>query len=177
VQGTSNCEKLKTVYRQLDEAKYKLDEIIENEKKEMQDTEGDILDKVEGARAWVEDGVLRVTVDEVLPRTRTGYRNQRRFWVSKIVSALSEINIKFSQALCIIAIYSPVKKNWDTDNRAYSYIINAVRLSHIIEDDNSKYLTFMVVGQIDFEYPRTEIYLLEQPLDPQLIVSKLKVGS
>lgn len=171
MQTTSSLKYLRKLYRQLDNIRLELEQHIEEKKEEL-----GLGGEPEGARAWVENGVLRITVDECLPRIANGTSKLRLHWINKITKALISIEAKFEKALCVIAVYSPFGGNWDVDNRAYNYVINALRYARVIDDDNYHNLTFMVTGQVDKEYPRTEIYVLEYSLDVQTFVSKLING-
>ena len=76
--------------------------------------------------------------------------------------ALRDVNRQFDKALCVIRVYSPASY-WDVDNRAYKYIIDSLRYNKLIKDDRQNYLSFMVLGEMDKEHPRTEIYIMERP--------------
>jgi hypothetical protein len=79
--------------------------------------------------------------------------------------ALKDIKKKYKKVLCVIKVFSPAYY-WDTDNRAYNIIINSLRYNQIIPNDKVDNLSFMVMGGVDKNNPRTEIYLVEHPENP-----------
>lgn len=132
-------------------------ELIEEEGKEITKIADDIIS--------VEDlkNGLKITVKDVLPRTAglttTSLRNH---WLSIMRHAFSKKKRQFKKILCIINVVSPADY-WDVDNRAYKIIIDSLRYNQLIPDDANRYLSFMVTNEIDFDDPRTEIYVLEHP--------------
>jgi len=132
-------------------------ELIEEEGKEITKIADDIIS--------VEDlkNGLKITVKDVLPRT-TGLTTTslRNHWLSIMRHAFSKKKRQFKKILCIINVVSPADY-WDVDNRAYKIIIDSLRYNQLIPDDANRYLSFMVTNEIDFDDPRTEIYVLEHP--------------
>ncbi|MGB9804852.1 hypothetical protein [Desulfofundulus sp.] len=118
-------------------------------------------------------GVLKIVVDGYLPRARHATSVMRRSWIGKITRALLPIDVHFERAFCVIAIYVPAKVNWDVDNRYYKFIIDAIRFARVIDDDSCQRLSFMVIGGVDPENPRTEIYIVNQPFEEHVFVYKL----
>jgi len=131
------------------------------------------VELVDGATAWLENGVLRITINECLPRGSVVTKLTKMRWIGKIRRALLGVDIRFKSALIVIQVYSPYGGFWDTDNRAYSMIINGIRLMKVIPDDSHQYMSFMVKGKMDKENPRTEIFIFENDMDGQTLVSKL----
>jgi hypothetical protein len=50
---------------------------------------------------------------------------------------------------------------WDVDNRALSFIVNALRAAGLIAGDEWDKLSLLLMGGLDKERPRTEIRLVE----------------
>jgi fructose-specific component phosphotransferase system IIB-like protein len=163
------------VHKTITYLKYQLDQAIEDEKEVTGNTEPD------GALAWVEDGILRITIDECLPRERTFVGEMKQVWIRKICKALRNIDIFFNRAICIITVYAPSDRDWDVDNRAYKVIPDAIELAGKIQKDTYHNLTLMVAGDVDKDNPRTEIYVIENPFEghffPAEIVDFLKSHS
>ncbi|MCL6479610.1 MAG: hypothetical protein K6T65_14610 [Peptococcaceae bacterium] len=144
------------------------DEFIEEVREKIEFEKG-----VEGARAWVEDGVLRITVDECLPGRYDGNSDLRLHWIRKIMGALDGIDVRFKKALCIIEVYFPNKKTRDVDHRQYGYVLNGLVYAGVVNDDDYNTLSFMVTGNTS-EEPKTEIYVIEHPESIRGIISKLQ---
>jgi len=168
MQKTDSLFLLKKAHRKLESARIDIEKALEEEVEDL-----GMIEPVEGAKAWVEKGVLRISVDECLPRGNVVSKPVKMRWINKIRRALLDINIRFESATVIIEVYSPYSASWDTDNRAHSMIINAIRYMKIIPDDSYQYMTYMVSGKIDKDNPRTEIYVLNYAFDAQMFVSKL----
>lgn len=169
MQRTNNLSLLRKAHRKLEGALIDIGNAIAKETEDLE-----IVESVEGARAWIEDGVLRITIDECLPRGSVVTKPTKIRWIGKIRRALLDVNIRFKSALVVIEVYSPYPGLWDTDNRAFSMIINGIRYMKVIPDDSHQYMSFMVIGKLDKEDPRTEIFVLENTMDAQTFVSKLK---
>jgi len=131
-------------------------------------------DKYSDAEATFDGKTLRITVKDLPPRktevknssTRVPNRLLKAYWMGNIVSAIKKLNqkVKFNKALCIIKLISPTHKNWDVDNRAVSYILNALRISEVISGDDWKSVSLLLTGDQGND-PRTEITVLEYPED------------
>lgn len=110
---------------------------------------------------------LKITVPGILPvktsRKSEVEKMEMQYWVSAIVSAYKRLDkkIKINNAICLILTYSPYKMKWDTDNRNFKYIIDGIRYTTIINDDDWCNLWLMLVGSVDERNPRTEIYISE----------------
>ncbi|OPX89480.1 MAG: hypothetical protein A4E53_01557 [Pelotomaculum sp. PtaB.Bin104] len=168
MQTTNSLEFMRKAHRLITKLKYELDHVIEDEKEAIGDFSGP-----DGARAWVEDGVLRITVDECLPRNATYTNEMRRVWIRKINKALEGVNINFTNALCMIIVYSPHDFGWDVDNRAFKVVPDALRINGIIKNDTYQEITLLVGGETDKEYPRTEIFVVDNPFSEQMIIRKI----
>lgn len=169
MQKTNNLSLLKKAHRKLESARIDIEQALEEEAEDLGK-----IEPVEGATAWIDNGILRISVDECLPRGSVVSKPVKMRWINKIRRALLDINIRFDSATIIIEVYSPYSTSWDTDNRAHSMIINAIRYMKIIPDDSYQYMTYMVSGKVDKENPRTEIYVLNRALDAQAFLSKLQ---
>jgi hypothetical protein len=109
------------------------------------------------------NGVIKITVDDILPRD-VGLPKAplKLHWLGMMHHALKNVDRRFDKVLCVIRVYSPASY-WDVDNRAYKFIIDSLRYNKIIKDDRQKYLSFMVIGELDKVNPRTEIFIMEHP--------------
>lgn len=118
----------------------------------------------------VNDKYVKITINDILPRAVGVSKSSLEYhWLSLMHKALKGIEKQYEKVLCVIKVFSPANY-WDVDNRTYSIIINSLRYNKIIPDDKFNNLSFMVMGDIDKNNPRTEIYLLEHPEDPLFFV-------
>jgi len=133
------------------------------------------------ARAEFDGKVLKIAVDDILPRYVKGIKNSllRLNWCQSIIEAVEDLrgkgmDPKFEKALCQIVVYHVLNTKWDADNRAFKYIINGLACAKVIPDDAWDKLTIMVTGQVDKDRPRTEIFVmpLEEDLTKPLIYAK-----
>ena len=152
-------------YKDLLRLKYDLECILDCESEEFGN-----LDLMETAKSWVKDGVLRITINDYLPRNRFVTSDVRDSWIGIIAKTLLDKDIHFEKALCIIVNYLP-REGWDVDNRGYKIIIDALRYARVIQNDTFRELAFMVLGEVDLDNPRTEIYVREFPGDVKSFTS------
>jgi len=109
---------------------------------------------------------IKITINDILPTNAGLSKNVIKFhWLALMNHALKDVNTTFNKLLCVIKIYSPATF-WDTDNRSIKVVLDSLRYNRIIPDDRSQFLTHMIIGEVDRENPRTEIYLLEHPENP-----------
>ena len=161
---------LRKAHRKLESARIDIEQALQEEVQDLGE-----IEPVEGAVAWIEkDNILRITVDECLPRGNVVSKPVKMRWINKIRRALLDVNIRFDSATIVIEVCSPHLVTWDTDNRAHSMIINAIRYMKIIPDDSYQHMSYMVSGKVDSDNPRTEIYILKHAFDAQVFVSKLE---
>ncbi|HBK69346.1 MAG TPA: hypothetical protein DDZ91_11945 [Firmicutes bacterium] len=112
------------------------------------------------------DKFIKITINDILPRIAgLPKSNLEQHWLGIMHKALKDIKKKYKKVLCVIKVFSPAYY-WDTDNRAYNIIINSLRYNQIIPNDKVDNLSFMVMGGVDKNNPRTEIYLVEHPENP-----------
>mgnify|MGYP000964666638 FL=1 len=112
------------------------------------------------------DRFIKITINDILPRiVGLPKSNLEQHWLGIMHKALKDIKKKYKKVLCVIKVFSPAYY-WDTDNRAYNIIINSLRYNQIIPNDKVDNLSFMVMGGVDKNNPRTEIYLVEHPENP-----------
>jgi hypothetical protein len=120
------------------------------------------------ARAEYDGSVLKITVNDVLPRNRNDVPGSllRRYWMGNVLYALKKLDVpvRFENALCAIKVYGPRDVGWDVDNRAISFVINALRASEVIPGDEWDKLSVLLLGGLDKKNPRTEIWLREYPV-------------
>lgn len=118
----------------------------------------------------VNGSYIKITINDILPRAvGVSKSSLENHWLGIMHKALKDIETQYKKILCVIKVFSPAHY-WDVDNRTYSIIINSLRYNKIIPDDKFNNLSFMVMGDIDKDNPRTEIYLLEHPDDPLFFV-------
>lgn len=110
---------------------------------------------------------IKVTIKDILPREADIAKTMLRdHWMNLMYYALDEVNWQSDKVLCVIKVISPADY-WDTDNRAYKFIIDSLRYKKIIPNDIHTNLSYMVVGgEIDRKNPRTEIYIVKHPTNP-----------
>lgn len=168
---TRQLELLKQIKKWAYDVAITADEFIEEVREKIEFKKG-----VEGARAWVKDGVLRITVDGCLPGRYDGNSELRLYWIRKIMGALEGFDVCFNKALCIIEVYFPNRKTRDVDHRHYGYILNGLVYAGVVKDDDYNSLSFMVIGNTSKE-PKTEIYVIEHPESIRGIISKLQNSS
>jgi hypothetical protein len=122
--------------------------------------------------AWASysSGVLRVVVEDYLPKKSETLHNShlRLFYTYPITEAVRTLTeklgrtISFERAACLIVAYLPRKGRWDTDNRAIGSLINGLRFAGVIQGDSWDQLIFTVIGKVDKDHPRTEIFVTDQ---------------
>lgn len=75
--------------------------------------------------------------------------------------AEADLHLRFEKAFIVIALYLPYSLEWDPDNRAIKYIIDAVRYLRLVETDNWRHVSYAVTAEVDKENPRTEVYVVD----------------
>lgn len=117
--------------------------------------------------------VLSITINDVLPRRQSmkpvlkSASLLREYWMGNVAGAIRKLKapVTFDKALCCIKIYTPKNIEWDVDNRAINMIINALRLNHVIPNDSWDKLSVLIEGGIDPKRPRTEIRIIDYPVN------------
>ncbi len=121
------------------------------------------------AHAVLEKGVLKVVINDVLPRRKneSPAAIMRLYWMMNVVDAIKKLGIaiRYERALCSITVYGQRDVGWDLDNRAISYIINGLRMADVIPGDEWYHLSLVLLGGLDKENPRTEIRVTEYSED------------
>lgn len=108
------------------------------------------------------DGVTQITVYDYPVRIVKNSAKYQNIWMRNILNALRKHDIKtIDRALVIIRLFSPITTAWDVDNRAINHIINGIKLSRLIADDSWNKMSYMLIGGIDKENPRTEIWVYD----------------
>lgn len=115
-------------------------------------------------------GIIKITVDGKAVnmkhlRFKTDLMKKEEYmWTAKLAYALNKAGICFNEppktAFIAITFFIPVACAWDPDNYPVSYVINAVRYNHLVKDDSWKNITYLVMGEVDRNNPRTEISIL-----------------
>ncbi|NLM87158.1 MAG: hypothetical protein GX176_00035 [Syntrophomonadaceae bacterium] len=122
-------------------------------------------------RTEVHRDYVKITIKDVLPREADIPKIAlKEHWHSLMAHALKDVNWQADKVLCVIKVISTANY-WDTDNRAYKFIIDSLRYNQIVPNDTHNNLSYLVIGgEIDKENPRTEIYLVKHPEDPLFFV-------
>ncbi|MED0738532.1 hypothetical protein [Aneurinibacillus thermoaerophilus] len=125
-------------------------------------------------------GVIRVTIPDI-PPSHEIERNDvnkeiRRYYAGMVANPIRSLNFleKIKHAVVLIVYYYPNYVIRDGDNRAVKPLLDGIRYSRIIEDDNWKYLSFTVCGELDKQNPRTELYLFDLHKNIGLLAEWLK---
>lgn len=112
---------------------------------------------------------LKIIVDDIPPRTKKAkpnfksYSSLRMFWVGNITTALKKLPHipSFDRALITVKIYSPSSPNWDVDNKAVNFILNALRINNVIPNDTYDHAALLLIGEHTPDAPYTEIIVRE----------------
>lgn len=126
--------------------------------------------------ATYQNGALTIVVRDYLPHKKLLKRVRdswllKSYWTGCISGAVEELRKKGVEvpavcpALCQIVTYVPVDTEWDVDNRVYKYVLDGLRYAGVLNTDSWENMAFMVVGRVDRENPRTEIYVLKPKQD------------
>lgn len=166
----SSTQWIKKMYGQVEKIRLEL-------WKNLQNTQDDLInlgqlessDLVLNSAAEYDGQKLKITIADYLPRTIVAKKDNaipaiiRQHWYRSIMSALQDLDIKpyYEMALITIIVYVPFNCEWDVDNRIYKVIIDGLRYAKIINGDSWDRMSFMVIGRVDKEFPRTEILLQE----------------
>ncbi|MGD0153996.1 MAG: hypothetical protein ABSC17_09635 [Thermacetogeniaceae bacterium] len=123
-------------------------------------------DRKIAAEAEYDGQILKIVVQDVLPRRKNDVPGSllRRYWEDGVAQAICNLGIpvSFEKALCIITMHAPRNVGWDVDNRAVSYVINALRVARVIPGDEWDKLSLLVLGgEPDKKNPRTEIVVMK----------------
>lgn len=162
-------EKLINTYKKLTTETLNLAKVISDFEKTVT---YDIKTGIKGeAHAELIDNYLKIIVNNI-PGKITLYNNvgnkyhekTKDYWIGSIMYALEEMGTSKPCYLDKVVIMIKINYKdviWDTDNHFVSMIVNAIRYSRVILDDNFKKMSYMVIGDIakDEKY-NTEIYVV-----------------
>jgi len=159
--------KIATIYQYLDIARMRMFEELEFSLT-TNSIPPDIYDINNGSAYW-NGKFLHFVIYEVIPHVKYSAnkewsKSQKWHWVGLINGAFKKLNIdnlKFNKAFCYINMYMPSIGPWDIDNRCYSYVINGIKFTRVINDDSFRYMVILLSGNTDQTNPRTEIFLTE----------------
>lgn len=127
-------------------------------------------EKMINSHADYDGETLKIVVNDYLPRKclisdRKVLSMLRQAWWGNVLRPLNQLKkktkIEFNQMHCIIITYVPRDVVWDIDNRVYKFIPDALKYTGIIPNDSWRKMSFSVIGRVDKENPRTEIYVKE----------------
>lgn len=166
---TGNQE-LVEVYEQAEYLKLKVWESIEILQDKME-LAGEITakDRLVDAEAVFDGKVLKIVVNDCVPRDvnfkKATSSLLRKYWRESVIRAIRKLPapVSFEKAICIIKMFTPKNIEWDVDNRAFQMIINALRATQVIKGDSWDKLSLTLMGGVDRERPRTEIYVGKHP--------------
>lgn len=108
-----------------------------------------------------ENNVIKVHVPDYMPLTGYLSSDAKNRWIGRINYAIQSLfNIPDWEKIFVYIIESAPGENWDIDNRNIKTIIDAVRYSRIVKDDNICYLAYGAEGICDTCY-YTDIYIFD----------------
>ncbi len=171
-------EKLLSIYKNFVTEELKLAKLISEMDKE---ENYDGIPGIKGYSSAVQyHDYIKITVNKIPEKValfkEVGthyYGAAKEFWLGSVMYALNELNPKPFNGKCVVYIKVYYKdKTWDVDNHHVSFIINAIRYSGIIDDDNHTKLCYMVGGEIaENEDFHTDIYICNEKYFPTLFTS------
>ncbi len=166
-----NRKDMVEAYRLIEIARMKTMDMIMHPINKDESVTNELLDELIATDVYPE--YIKITIRDILPREADIPKTTlREHWLSLMFHALKDIDWKAEKVLCVIKVISTASY-WDTDNRAYKFIIDSLRYKQIIPNDTHNNISYLVVGgEIDTENPRTEIYILEHPQEPLFFLSK-----
>lgn len=111
---------------------------------------------------------IRITLKGVPPslnrfagRLNTNeYRSEKKTWTDAVqwhVKAIKNRPETFQKARVEILYYFPTAGRHDPDNYAGKFLLDGLRVSGVIVDDDFSHITLHVAGAVDRQNPRTVI--------------------
>ncbi|WP_421070321.1 hypothetical protein [Pelotomaculum propionicicum] len=128
------------------------------------------IEKMINSHAEYDGKTLKIVVDDYLPRKcllgdKKAVLLLRQMWQVSIARPINQLQkdreIRFNQAHCIIVPYIPRDCIWDVDNRVFKFIPDALKYTGIVATDSWSNMSVSIIGGVDKENPRTEIYVEE----------------
>ena len=110
-------------------------------------------DKEEGISEYeseYSDDILKMKIYELLPPVRTPYNNKKLERTCQIIGEKYKGLFKDKSVIIRVQVSVP-RDNWDIDNRDLRYILNGFVYGGLINDDNIKYVSYMLEGINDRE--------------------------
>jgi hypothetical protein len=154
---------LEEAYLLAEKTRLKLWSVLESPAEVIEESKTNIIQMID---TEVNERYVKISINDILPRAvGVSKSSLEQHWLRIMHKALKDVDRQYEKVLCVIKVFSPAYY-WDVDNRTYSIIINSLRYNQIIPEDRFNNLSFLVMGDIDKNNPRTEIYLLEHPKDP-----------
>ncbi|WP_434577020.1 hypothetical protein [Thermoanaerobacterium thermosaccharolyticum] len=119
----------------------------------------DIVLPCDDVKAEMIDDIVKITVPDFPAELGPVKGVEKNRWIDNIMYALEKLdkNIYFDHAFIFIKFFTPVK-NCDIDNWNIKPIIDAIKKSLIIYDDDYEHLSFGFNASFS-EEPKTEIYI------------------
>lgn len=160
-------EGLNETYYHIEMLRYDLYRLVEKNTNLIEDN---ILHKIPittNSNAYWNGQSIKIIIPEIIPKKTLSSKQWDEkvsgYWIGCITNALRDLDleIKYLKAICLIVTYSPFKMRWDVDNRCYKFIIDGIRYSRILHDDDWKNMTVILAGSIDTQRPRTEVFIKE----------------
>ncbi|MEG6570631.1 hypothetical protein [Thermoanaerobacterium thermosaccharolyticum] len=121
----------------------------------------DIVLPCDDVKAEMIDDIIKVVVPDFPAELGPAKNIEKNRWIDNIMYALQKLdkNIHFEHVFVFIKFFTPVK-NCDIDNWNIKPIIDAIKKSLIIYDDDYEHLSFGFNAKFSNE-PKTEIYIFD----------------
>ena len=111
------------------------------------------LEKEEGISEYeieYSNDILKMKIYELLPPVRTPYNNKKLERTCQLIGEKYKGLFKDKSVIIRVQVSVP-RDNWDIDNRDLRYILNGFVYGGLINDDNIKYVSYMLEGINDRE--------------------------
>lgn len=107
-----------------------------------------------------ENDIIKIHIPDYLPRSQKVDKEIANKWIENIITSIYSIPKipHWGKVFVYMVVSAPGGESWDIDNRSINLIINAIKHSRIIKDDNISHLAFGAEGVSD-ENHYTDIYI------------------
>lgn len=111
--------------------------------------------------------VVKLTVMDYPARLQSTKNEEKERWINNVMFALKNVKdkISFDRIFVFVKFYFPVS-NVDVDNRDIKPIIDGIKYSRIVADDNYRYVSYGFNANFS-DSPRTEIYIIDYKVFPK----------
>lgn len=118
----------------------------------------DIILPCDDVKAEMIDDIVKITVPDFPAELGPAKNTEKNRWIDNIMYALQKLDkMYFDHVFVFIKFYTPVK-NCDIDNWNIKPIIDGIKHTEIVHDDNYEHLSFGFNASFSNE-PKTEIYI------------------